>query len=74
MIKTYLIVGLICIPTIECFNFYEKPEPVIYTDLDKCLEIGKNLGNEMFNRMNKIGVPSQVKVWCKELNQHGEYS
>ena len=74
MIKTYFIVGLICIPTIECFNFYEKPKPIIYTDLQKCLTIGKKLGDDMFDQMNKIGVPSQIKVWCKELNRHGEYS
>ena len=71
--KVFIIIGMLCVSSVECMWFNE-PEPVIYTDLDKCLEIGKNLGNEMFNRMNKIGVPSQINVWCKELNQHGEYS
>ena len=74
MIKTYLIVGILCIPSIECFNFYEKPEPKQYIDLQKCLIAGKKLGDDMFDRMNNIKVPSHIKVWCKEINKHGEYS
>ena len=73
MLKTYLIVGLICIPSIECFQFSE-PKPKHYTKLDECLMNGKQLGDEMFERMNKLNVPAKINVWCKAINQHGEYS
>jgi len=43
-------------------------------NLQACLAEGKRLGDDMFDRMNKLGVPSRLKVWCQEINQHGEYS
>ena len=44
MIKTYLLVGMLCIPTIECFNFME-PTPKQYMKLENCLADGKKLGD-----------------------------
>ena len=73
MIKVFVIVGLICIQGIECWNFYE-PQQKYYTKLEKCLETGDKLGLEMFERMNEIKVPSKVRIWCVETQQHGEYS
>ena len=73
MIKVYLIVGMLCIPTIECFNFVE-PNPKQYISLEKCLAEGKMVADDMFDRMNKLGIPTRLKVWCQEINQHGEYS
>jgi len=73
MIKVFVIVGLICIQGIECWNFYE-PQQKYYTELEKCLETGDKLGLEMFEKMNKINVPSKVRIWCVETQQHGEYS
>ena len=73
MIKVFVILGLICIPGIECCNFYE-PQQKYYIKLEKCLEAGDKLGLEMFNRMNAINVPSKIKVWCLETEQHGVYS
>ena len=73
MIKVYLIVGMLCIPTIECFNFME-PNPKRYSNLQECLAIGKRLGDEMYFKMKKHNVPVRLKVWCQEINQHGEYS
>ena len=70
---------MLCIPTIECFNFIE-PNPKQYVSLEKCLEEGKRIGDDMFDRMNNLGVPSyphsaiRLKVWCQEINHHGEYS
>ena len=48
MIKTYLLVGMLCIPTIECFNFME-PNNKQYTKLETCLAEGKRLGDDMFD-------------------------
>jgi len=73
MIKVYLIVGMLCIPTIECFNFVE-PNPKQYINLQACLAEGKKVGDDMFDRMNKLGIPTRLKVWCQEINHHGEYS
>ena len=73
MIKVFVIVGLICIPGAECWNFHE-PQQKYYTELEKCLEAGDKLGLEMFERMNQIKVPSKVRIWCVETQQHGEYS
>ena len=73
MIKVFVIVGLICVPGIECWNFHE-PHQKYYIKLEKCLEAGDKLGLEMFNRMNAINVPSKIKVWCLETEQHGVYS
>ena len=73
MIKVFVIVGLICVPGVECWNFHE-PQQKYYIKLEKCLEAGDKLGLEMFNRMNKINVPSKIKVWCLETEQHGVYS
>ena len=73
MIKVYLIVGMLCIPTIECFNFVE-PNPKQYNNLQECLAEGKRIGDEMYFKMQKHNVPVGLKVWCQEINQHGEYS
>ena len=73
MIKVYLIVGMLCIPTIECFNFME-PNPKQYSNLQKCLAEGKRVGADMYERMQQLNIPVQLKVWCQEINQHGEYS
>ena len=71
--KIFLIVGILCIPGIECLNFTEQ-NPKLYISLEKCLEEGKKLGNDMLNRMNNKNIPSTVRVYCKEIEQHGEYS
>ena len=64
---------MLCIHTIECFNFME-PNPKQYTNLQECLAEGKRIGDDMYARMQKLNVPVQLKVWCQEINQHGEYS
>ena len=73
MIKVYLIVGMLCIPTIECFNFVE-PNPKQYTNLQECLAEGKRVGDEMYGKMQNLNIPVRLRVWCQETNQHGEYS
>ena len=73
MIKVYLMVGMLCIPSIECFNFME-PNPKQYTNLQECLADGKKAGDDMYDRMNNKNIPSTVRVYCKEIEQHGEYS
>ena len=73
MIKVYLIVGMLCIPSIECFNFI-KPNPKQHTSLQECLAEGKKVGAAMYERMKQLNIPVQLKVWCHEINQHGEYS
>ena len=73
MIKTYLLVGMLCIPTIECFNFME-PKPKQYMKLENCLAEGKRVGDDMYKRMTALNIPVRLKVWCQEINKHGEYS
>ncbi len=73
MIKTYLLVGMLCIPTIECFNFME-PNPKQYMKLENCLSEGKRVGDDMYKRMTALNIPVRLKVWCQEINKHGEYS
>ena len=73
MIKTYLLVGMLCIPTIECFNFME-PNPKRYSNLQACLAEGKRVGDDMYKRMTALNIPVRLKVWCQEINKHGEYS
>jgi|TARA_R110000824_G_scaffold288725_1_gene477172 hypothetical protein len=73
MIKTYLLVGMLCIPTIECFNFIE-PTPKQYMRLQNCLADGKKLGDDMYARMTALNIPIRLKVWCQKIEQHGEYS
>jgi len=73
MIKTYLLVGMLCIPTIECFNFME-PTPKQYMKLENCLADGKKLGDDMYARMTALNIPVRLKVWCQKIEQHGEYS
>ena len=66
-------VGMLCIPSIECFNFME-PNPKQYTNLQECLADGKKAGDDMYSRMKALNIPVRLKVWCQEINQHGEYS
>ena len=73
MIKTYLLVGMLCIPTIECFNFME-PNNKQYTKLETCLAEGKRVGDDMYTRMTALNIPVRLKVWCQKIEQHGEYS
>ena len=73
MIKTFILIGILCIPGVECLNFTEQ-NPKLYTNLEQCLSKAKEVGNEMLNRMNNKNIPSTVKVYCKEIEQHGEYS
>jgi hypothetical protein len=73
MIKVYLIVGMLCIPSIECINFIQ-PNPKQHTSLQECLAEGKKVGADMYERMQQLNIPVQLKVWCHEINQHGEYS
>ena len=64
---------MLCIPTIECFNFIE-PNPKQYTNIQECLAEGKRVGDDMYARMQKLNIPVQLKIWCQEINHHGEYS
>ena len=73
MIKIYLLVGMLCIPTVECFNFME-PNPKQYMKLENCLSEGKRVGDDMYKRMTALNIPVRLKVWCQEINKHGEYS
>ena len=73
MIKTFILIGVLCIPGVECLNFTEQ-NPKLYINLEKCLKEGKQVGNNMLNRMNSKGIPSTVRVFCREIEQHGEYS
>ena len=73
MIKTFILIGILCIPTVESLNFTEQ-NPKLYINLEKCLKEGKKVGNNMLNRMNSKGIPSTVRVFCREIEQHGEYS
>ena len=73
MIKTYLLLGMLCIPSIECFNFLE-PTPKQYMKLENCLADGKKLGDDMYARMTALNIPVRLKVWCQKIEQHGEYS
>ena len=73
MIKTFILIGILCIPGVECLNFTEQ-NPKLYISLEQCLLEGKKLGNDMLKRMNNKNIPSTVRVYCKEIEQHGEYS
>ena len=73
MIKTFIVIGILCIPGVECLNFTEQ-NPKLYINLEQCLLEGKKVGNDMLKRMNSKGIPSTVKVYCKEIENHGEYS
>ena len=73
MIKIYLLVGMLCIPTVECFNFME-PNPKQYMKLENCLAEGKRVGDDMYARMTALNIPVRLKVWCQKIEQHGEYS
>ena len=64
---------MLCIPTIECFNFME-PTPKQYIKLENCLAEGKRVGDDMYKRMTALNIPVRLKVWCQEINKHGEYS
>ena len=64
---------MLCIPTIECFNFME-PQPKQYTKLENCLAEGKRVGDDMYTRMTALNIPVRLKVWCQKIEQHGEYS
>ena len=73
MIKTFILIGVLCIPGVECLNFTAQ-NPRLYINLEQCLLEGKKLGNDMLNRMNNKNIPSTVRVYCKEIENHGEYS
>ena len=45
--------GMLCIPSIECFNFME-PNPKQYTNLQECLADGKRVGDDMYSRMKAL--------------------
>ena len=51
-----------------------EPNPKQYTNLQECLADGKKVGDDMYGRMLKLNIPVRLKVWCQEINQHGEYS
>ena len=56
------------------FQLLRKTRTKTIHQFAKMLNCWKKLGDDMFDRMNNIKVPSHIKVWCKEINQHGEYS
>ena len=64
---------MLCIPTVECFNFME-PNPKQYMKLENCLAEGRRVGDDMYKRMTALNIPVRLKVWCQEINKHGEYS
>jgi len=73
MMKVFLLVGFICIPTFECIKF--QPEKNIqYLDKQSCMKDGKKMGDKMFKRMNEKKIPTNIYVYCQETEQHREYS
>ena len=51
-----------------------EPNPKQYTKLETCLEEGRRVGDDMYQRMSNLNIQVRLKVWCQEINQHGEYS
>ena len=73
MTKVFLIVGMVCVQSFQCWTF--QPEKVIhYETKQECLADGKRVGDDMYSRMKALNIPVRLRVWCQETNQHGEYS
>ena len=62
MIKVYLMVGMLCIPSIECFNFME-PNPKQYTSLQECLADGKKVGEQTHDTGGKEFQINAAERW-----------
>ena len=52
MLKVFIIIGYICVPTFECLKF-EPEQNVQYLDKKTCMEDGKKLGDRMYKRMTE---------------------
>ena len=66
MIKVFIIVGMVCVQSFQCWTF--QPEKKIkYETKQECLMEGNKLGKEMFDRMNKKEIPARVSVYCYEM-------
>ena len=68
MLKVFIIIGYICVPTFECLKF-EPEQNVQYLDKKTCMEDGKKLGDRMYKRMTKKGIPTNIYVYCKEVEK-----
>ena len=51
-----------------------EPNNKQYTKLETCLAEGKRVGDDMYTRMTALNIPVRLKVWCQQIEQHGEYS
>ena len=51
-----------------------EPNNKQYTKLETCLAEGKRVGDYMYTRMTALNIPVRLKVWCQQIEQHGEYS
>ncbi len=68
MLKTFIIVGFVCIPTFECLKFQPK-QNVQYLDKQTCMKDGKKLGNRMYKKMMENKIPTNIYVYCPEKKQ-----
>ena len=66
MIKIFIIVGMVCIPNAQCFTWQPK-KVVQYETKQECLTQGNKVGKEMFDRMNKKGIPASINIYCYEM-------
>ena len=68
MLKTFIIVGFVCIPTFECLKFQPK-QNVQYLDKQTCMKDGKKLGDRMYKKMMENKIPTNIYVYCSEKKQ-----
>ena len=71
--KVFLVLGVLCVPNVECIWFTE-PEPKKYYNLKKCITAATELGNKMYREMTEQGIPVRLKTWCRGVEYHGENS
>jgi|TARA_Y100000296_G_C5101654_1_gene220285 hypothetical protein len=68
MLKVFIIIGYICVPTFECLKF-EPEQNVQYLDKKTCMKDGKKLGDRMYKRMTEKKIPTNIYVYCKEVEK-----
>ncbi len=72
--KVFIIIGMLCVPNVECMWFNDQPEPKKYRSLKTCITAATELGNKMYKEMTQQGIPVRINTWCKKIEDHGEYS
>jgi hypothetical protein len=68
MIKGFVIIAVVCSNWFECME-YEQKDKKFFKTYKECVAESEWIGQDIYDRLVKIGIPFTLKVYCEETKK-----